>query len=223
MKSPFLQLARRLATATPATWFPACLQEASGYTPERLGDHQALQCLTGARPVPRGERLRRLAGSGALFCAPGHAPLGGLVVLPAADGLSPVTQADDLRRRLLTRGHALLDQALADPRLLAHLDLGVPAASIAGAAALQFLRDRHAFAVGHYLVCSGPAAVHTDTPAFDATSVCVQIAGLPAQAVLWLAAVIAAETGAAGALVLSEDDDSLHRLERQRPLYAQIH
>lgn len=251
MKTPFLHLARRLNTVTPAAWFPACLQEATGFGVERLplpadagGDVAARWqgALAGCRLAAREDRLRvrHLAGAGALFAAPGYPPLGGVLVLPALTADSPVTAADRLRSRLLARGRALLDAALADPRLLAHIDLGVPAGSIAGAAALQFLRDRHAYAVGHFLLgtlatvrsasgATGQTGAH-DTATFpaqplriDASSVCVQIAGLPAHLVLWLAAGIAAEAGADSALVLHEDDGCVQRIERQRPAHAQLH
>lgn len=238
MKTPFLHLARRLTSATPAAWFPACLQEATGYGAERLplpaaanGDAAGrAPALGGCRLAAREDRLRarHLAGAGALFAAPGYPPLGGVLVLPALTADSPVTAADRLRSRLLVRGRALLDAALADPRLLAHIDLGVPAGSIAGAAALQFLRDRHAFAVGHFLLGTLapalPAATATPEPLrIDASSVCVQIAGLPPPLVLWLAAGMAAEAGADAALVLNEDDDSVQRIARQRPAHAQLH
>lgn len=217
MKTPFLHLVKRLSTATPAAWFPACLQEATGFLPQRVES-----TFAGNAFAPRGERLRprNLAGCGALFAAPGYPPLGGLLVLPAVDGVSPVTIADQLRGRLLLRSRTWLDAALADPRLIAHIDLGAPATSIAGAAGLQFLRDRYALAVGHFFREQAPAAAITG---FDATSVCVQIAGLPPNLVLWLAAAIADEAGATQALVLNEDDDSLFRIERQLPACAQIH
>jgi hypothetical protein len=149
-----------------------------------------------------------------LFVAPGYPPLGGLLVLPAT---APSCTAEHLRSRLVARGRALLDAALADPRLIAHMDLGAPVTSIAGAAGLQFLRDRYALTVGHFLL--GEAA----STAFHAGSVCVQIAGLPPNLVLWLAAAIATEAQAGEALVINEDDDSVHRIERQRPPRAQIH
>lgn len=222
MKTPFLHLVKRLATATPAGWFPACLQEATGYLPRRVEGE--VTRVTAPLLAPREERLRprHLAAVGALFAAPGHPPLGGLVVLPASDGLSPVTVADNLRTRLAACGRANLDAALADPRLLAHIDLGAAPATVAGAAALQFLRDRHALAVGHFLRGT-PAASDGGTPAFDGTSVCVQVAGLPANLVLWLAATIAAEAGAGQALVLTEDDDGAWLVERQRPLHVLVH
>lgn len=224
MKTPFLHLARRLNTATPANWFPACLQEATGYTlaPAPVIAELAL--------VPRHERLRPrlLASTGALFAAPGHPPHGGLVVLPGSDGESPATAADILRTHLAASFRRHLDAALADPRLLAHLDLGAPPASIVGAAGLQFLRDRHAVAVGHFL--QAPAGREfpflprrAGEPEFDMTSVCIQLAGLPANLVLWLAAAIAADGGATRALVLLDDDGSQHLLERQRPGYALVH
>lgn len=210
MKTPFLHLARRLTTATPPGWFPAGLLEATGYS------HAAWNpaCVPLA---PRAERLRprHLATVGALFAAPGYPPLGGLLVLPASDGLSPVTAADQLRAQLAGTGRAHLDAALADPRLLAHIDLGAPPTTVVGAAALQFLRDRHAIAVGHFL--------RGDLGHFDATSVCVQLAGLPVNLALWLAAVIAGTAGAERALVITEDDDGTVLLERQRPLHVLVH
>ncbi|MFZ5757384.1 MAG: hypothetical protein ACOY3X_10805 [Pseudomonadota bacterium] len=221
MKTPFLHLARRLATATPANWFPACLQEATGYA-VTSGESAAAAAVL----APREEQLRprNLATAGALFCAPGHAPSGGLLVLPASRGDLPVTAAHNLFLQVAAQGRAWLDAALADPRLLAHIDLGATPGSVAGAAALQFLRDRHAMAVGHFLrgdIGSEPA---TATPAeFDATSVCVQFAGLPSGLVLWLAAVVAGEAGAGRALVFTGDDHGVHRLERQRPLHVMVH
>lgn len=210
MKTPFLHLVKRLSTATPADWFPGCLLEATGYSP--LPGEPAQAAL-----APRAERLRprHLATVGALFAAPGYPPLGGLLVLPASDGLSPVTAADQLRAQLAGSGRAQLDAALADPRLLAHIDLGAPPATVVGAAALQFLRDRHAIAVGHFL--------RGNLSHFDATSVCVQLAGLPVNLALWLAAVIAGSTGAERALVITEDDDGAVLLERQRPLHVRVH
>ncbi|MFP5440564.1 MAG: hypothetical protein ACLGHJ_03660 [Gammaproteobacteria bacterium] len=214
MKTPFLHLARRLNTATPAGWFPACLLEATGYT------LAAAAAGAGLAVAPRAERLRprAIASAGALFAAPGYPPLGGLVVLPASDGELPATVADNLRAQLAAGFRRHLDAALADPRLLAHLDLGAPPTSVVGAAGLQFLRDRHAATVGHFL--RGPAGNNGE---FDATSVCIQFAGLPANLVLWLAAAIAGDAGAPCAQVLLEDDGSLHLLERQRPAYALVH
>ena len=239
MKTPFLHLVKRLATATPASWFPACLQEATGYTPLRIDANFHAATATAGAFASRDERLRarHIAACGALFAAPGYPPLGGLLILPASNGLSPVTAADQLRSRLLTRGRALLDAALADPRLIAHIDLGATPTSIAGAAGLQFLRDRFALAIGHFFRGHWPAgndaasaeemnagaAATKSAAAFDATSVCVQIAGLPPNLVLWLAAAIADEAGAAHALILNEDDDSAFLIERPRPLCAQIH
>lgn len=225
VKTPFLHLAKRLSTATPPAWFPACLQEATGYCAQRIettaSTLSAPGMPAGCRLAVREERLRgrHLACAGALFAAPGYPPLGGVLVLPALAVTSPVTAADQLRHRLMLRGRALLDAALADPRLLAHIDLGVPAGSIAGAAALQFLRDRHAFAVGHFLLGALPA----QPQGIDASSVCVQVAGLPPNLVLWLAAGIAAEAGASAALVFNEDDGSVQRIERQRPANALLH
>lgn len=234
MKTPFLHLVKRLTTATPAAWFPACLQEATGYTPQRIEAAFQPATPTAAVFAGRDERLRarHIAVCGALFAAPGHPPLGGLLVLPASNGLSPVTVADQLRGRLQQRGRRLLDDALADPRLLAHIDLGAAPGSIAGAAGLQFLRDRFALSSGHFFRGAWPAAgcespaddtARCTPAAFDATSVCVQIAGLPANLVLWLAARIADEAGAAQAVIIQEDDDSVFLIERQRPLCAQIH
>ncbi|MFZ5724428.1 MAG: hypothetical protein ACOY33_12310 [Pseudomonadota bacterium] len=218
MKTPFLHLVKRLATATPAGWFPACLQEATGYTSRRLDGELPAGLL-----ASREERLRprRLVSTGALFAAPGLPPTGGLVILPAATADSPVTAADRLHGRLAESLRTQLDAALADPRLLAHLDLGAPATSIAGAAGLQFLRDRHAAAVGHFL--RGTSLPAGDDTCFDATSVCVQLAGLPPPVVLWLAAAIAAEAQAAHALVATGDDDALHLIERQRPPHVLVH
>lgn len=224
MKTPFLHLVKRLAAATPASWFPACLQEATGYVALRIEPALDAPAFAALQLAERAERLRprHLAGCGALFAAPGYPPLGGVLVLPAQEGLSPVTAGDRVRALLLTRGRALLDAALADPRLLAHLDLGAPATSIAGAAGLQFLRDRHALSVGHFLRGT-PAAAEGAAPPFDATSVCIQIAGLPPNLLLWLAAAIADEANAPLALVIGEDDDSVHRMERQRPVSAPVH
>lgn len=225
MKTPLLNLVKRLATVTPASWFPACLQEATGYAPQRVDLDPALA----AAFAPREERLRarHLASCGALFAAPGYPPLGGLILLPASDGLSPVIVADRLRARLAANGRALLDAALADPRLIAHIDLGAPVTSICGAAGLQFLRDRYALGIGHFLRdargAGATALIDVAQPAFDATSVCVQVAGLPPNLVLWLAAAIAAEAGAGQVLVVNEDEGSAWLIERQRPLYAQIH
>ena len=221
MKTPFLHLARRLAHATPASWFPSCLEEATGYAPQ----HQLL--ATGAVPAhaaiaPRSERLRHraLASAGALFAAPGYPPYGALVVLPAADDLRPLTAADALRAQLVAEGRALLDAALADPRLLAHLELGAPATSIAGMAGLQFLRDRHALAVGHFW--RGETTDDGGTR-YDAGSLCVQVAGVPANLALWLAAGIAARAGVTRALVVGEDGEGCWSLVQRRPAGEAVH
>lgn len=219
MKTPFLHLVRRLAQATPASWFPACLEEASGYVPRLLDQGGAARPFTLA---PRAERLRtrQLASAGALFAAPGYPPFGAVLVLPASTGESPLTVADDLRRRLAGDARALLDAALADPRLVAHIDLGAAAGSIAGMAGLQFLRDRHAIAVGHYWLAD--AWQEQDTR-FDATSVCVQVAGVPANLALWLAAGIASVAGAPRVLVLGEDEDGAWSLTQNRAPGVRVH
>ncbi len=219
MKTPLLNLVKRLATATPASWFPACLSEATGYALQRVELAPAL--ANGMAPREERLRARQIASCGALFAAPGYPPLGGLIVLPASDGLSPVTAADNLREQLAARGRRLLDEALADPRLVAHIDLGAAPTSIAGLAGLAFLRDRYALSVGHFLRNHGTP--DSGDPRFDATSVCIQVAGLPANLVLWLAATVAGQVDAGQALVISEDEESAYLVERQRPLYAQIH